>query len=197
MWRKNHHAKLCKKGKDISHVAESEVDSDDSYDVGSVEQHFVADSSSNESDDSYKIASLKDKKKNRSHVIVNINDVPVRFQVDSGADVNVLDEKTFYEIKDKVKLTKTRAKLFLYGSKEPLPLVGKFTAAISCSKSKGYDAADSFVVKGTRKSGSLWGSASSMSLGVLKILNTVKDNTSSSPGVQESFKACAEKTQVS
>ena len=53
-----------KKGKDISHVAESEVDSDDSYDVGSVEQHFVADSSSSESDDSYKIASLKNKKKN-------------------------------------------------------------------------------------------------------------------------------------
>ena len=194
---KNHYGKLCKKGKDISHVAESEVDSDDSYDVGSVEQHFVADSSSSESDDSYKIASLKDKKKNRSHVIVNINDVPVRFQVDSGADVNVSDEKTFYEIKDKVKLTKTRAKLFPYGSKEPLPLVGKFAAAISCSGSKGYDVADFFVVKGTRKSGSLLGSASSMSLGVLKILNTVKDNTSSSPGVQQSSKACADKTQVS
>ena len=64
---KNHHAKLCRKGKDISHVAESEVDSDVSYDVGSVEQHFVADSSSSESDNSYKIASLKDKKKNQSH----------------------------------------------------------------------------------------------------------------------------------
>ena len=54
----------------------------------------------------------------------------------------MLDEKTFYEIKDKVKLTKTRAKLFSYGSKEPLPLVEKITAAISCSKSKGYDVAD-------------------------------------------------------
>ena len=52
-------------------------------------------------------------------------------------------------------------------------------------------------MKGTRKSGSLLGSASSMSLGVLKILNTVKDNTSSSPGVQQSFKACADETQVS
>ena len=82
-------------------------------------------------------------------------------------------------------------------NEEPLPLVGKFTAAISCSKSKGYDGGDFFVVKGTRKSGSLLGSASSMSLGVLKILNTVKDNTSSSPGVQQSFKACADKTQVS
>ena len=92
--------------------------------------------------DSYKIASLKDKKKNRSHVIVNISDVPVRLQVDPGADVNVLDEKTFYEIKDEVKLTKTGAKLFLYECKESLPLVGKFTAAISCSKSKDYDVAD-------------------------------------------------------
>ena len=52
-------------------------------------------------------------------------------------------------------------------------------------------------MKGTRKSGSLLGSASSMSLGVLKILNTVKDNTSSSPGVQQSSKACTDKTQVS
>ena len=41
------------------------------------------------------------------------------------------------------------------------------------------------------------GSASSMSVGVLKILNTVKDNTSSSLGAQQSFKACADKTQVS
>ena len=40
----------CKKGKDISHVGESEVESGDSYDVGSVKQHFVADSSSSESD---------------------------------------------------------------------------------------------------------------------------------------------------
>ena len=124
-------------------------------------------------------------------MIVNINDVPVRFQVDSGADVNVLDEKTFYEIKDKVKLTKTIAKLFPYGSKELLPLVGKFTAAISCSKSKGYDVSDFFVVKGTRESGSLLGSALSMSFSVLKILNTVNNNnTSSSPGVQQSFEAC-------
>ena len=52
-------------------------------------------------------------------------------------------------------------------------------------------------MKGTRKSGSLLGSTSSVSLGVLKILNTVKDNTSSSPGVQQSFKECADKTQVS
>ena len=94
-------------------------------------------------------------------------------------------------------MTKTRAKLFPYGSKEPLPLVGKFTAAISYSKSKGYNVADFFVVKRTWKSGSLLRSASLMSLGVLKILNTVKDNTSSSPGVQQSFKACADKIQVS
>ena len=31
----------------------------------------------------------------------------------------MLDQKTFYAIKDKVKLTKTGAKLFPYGSKEP------------------------------------------------------------------------------
>ena len=52
-------------------------------------------------------------------------------------------------------------------------------------------------MKGTRKSGSLLGSASSVSLGGLKILNTEKNNTSSSPGVQQSFKVCADKTQVS
>ena len=43
-------------------------------------------------------------------------------------------------------------------------------------------------MKGTQKSGSLLGSASSMSLGVLKILKTVKDNTSSSPGVNRALK---------
>ncbi|CAB4032489.1 Hypothetical predicted protein, partial [Paramuricea clavata] len=105
-------------------------------------------------------------------VKININAVPIKFQIDSGADVNIIDEDTFVTLKGKVTLKKSNAKLFAYNSSSPLSLVGKFTAAIATKKR--YDVADFYVIKGSRSSGCLLGSTSAVNLGILHIVNQLK-----------------------
>ena len=82
-------------------------------------------------DDSYQVSSVKSNKKYSSHVTVRVDNHPVRFQVDSGADVNIMDEKTFSYIKSRVKLSKCKARLYAFGSRSPLRLLGKFTATLA------------------------------------------------------------------
>ena len=94
------------------------------------------------------------------------------YQIDSGADVNIIDEDSFDKLKEHVVLKSTRAKLFAYNSTVPLPLLDKFTAVVSTMKR--YDAADFYVVKGSRSSGCLLGSSSVVNLGILHIVNRVK-----------------------
>lgn len=54
---------------------------------------IIVESSENSTDDdSYRVASMKRSKKCRSHVTVEVENHPVRFQVDSGADVNIFDD---------------------------------------------------------------------------------------------------------
>jgi hypothetical protein len=79
------------------------------------------------------------KEKVCNKVKVIINTVPIKFQIDSGADVNIIDEDTFVTLKSQVTLKKYNAKLFAYNSLSPLPLVGKFTATIGTKKR--YDVA--------------------------------------------------------
>ena len=50
---------------------------------------------SNTDDDSYRVSPVNSSKKCRSHVTVTVDNHPVHFQVDLGADVNIIDEKTF------------------------------------------------------------------------------------------------------
>ena len=86
--------------------------------------------------------------------------------------MNIIDEDSFDKLKEHVALKSTRAKLFAYNSTVPLPLLGKFTAVVSTKKR--YDAADFYVVKGSRSSGCLLGSSSAVNLGILHIVNRVK-----------------------
>ena len=156
---KNHFARVCKSKKQVRHIVES--------------------NDSDTDDDSYKVSSVKSNKKYRNHVTVRVDNHPVRFQVDSGADVNIMDEKTFSHIKSRVKLSKCKARLYPYGSRSPLRLLGKFTATLSNSEK--YDVADIYVVQGTHNVGSLLGSRSATALGILRIVNRVAcDNTQKS-----------------
>ena len=148
---KNHFARVCKSKKKVRHIVES--------------------SDSDTDDDSYQVSSVKSNKKYRSHVTVRVDNHPVRFQVDSGADVNIMDEKTFSHIKSRVKLSKCKARLYAFGSRSPLRLLGKFTATLLTSEK--YDVADIYVVQGTHNVGSLLGLRSATALGILRIVNHV------------------------
>ena len=97
-------------------------------------------------------------------------------QIDSGSDVNTITEDDFQRLRKDVSLVPTKARLYPYGSKIPLKLLGKFTASVS-SKSV-YDVADFYVVKGRSSSGSLLGCSTAVALGVFKIVNQVKETKS-------------------
>ena len=105
-------------------------------------------------------------------------------QIDSGSDVNTITEDDFRRLRKEVSLVPTKARLYPYGSKAPLKLLGKFTASVS-SKDV-YDVADFYVVKGGSKSGSLLGCTTAVALGVLKIVNQVK--TGKGASVQKKLK---------
>jgi hypothetical protein len=89
-------------------------------------------------------------------VVLPINEVPSKFIIDSGATVNLLDEQTFSQLgyeKNSVKLERPMSRIYPYGSKDPLQVIG-----VLCTKIKLNDKVynvNFHVVKGN--SGSLIG----------------------------------------
>ncbi|CAB4013461.1 Retrovirus-related Pol poly [Paramuricea clavata] len=56
--------------------------------------------------------------------------------IDTGASINIIDENTFANINKykSISLKRTRTKLFAYGSKQQLPVIGTFEATIETKK---------------------------------------------------------------
>ena len=94
---------------------------------------------------------------------VKINGTLVNILVDTGACINVVDEKTFRKLKIKSKLGKPDAKIYAYGSKKDLPVLGKFQTTIE-SKDK-IVTAEIHVIKGDH--GCLLGYATCVDLQVV------------------------------
>ena len=88
---------------------------------------------------------------------------------DSGASVNIIDEHVYDKLANKVVLRRTREKLYAYGSKSPLPLLGKFSTVVEANSK--YVTATFYVVKG--HSGSLLCYDTAKELKVMKIINSM------------------------
>ena len=101
------------------------------------------------------------------YTTVKVDDFSVRMNIDSGASVNIIDSEVFQKLKGRkdVKLSKTKNKLFGYGSKTPLDVQGCFEAQVE-SKHK-ISLATFYVLKGT--SGCLLSGRTAIDLGLLKI----------------------------
>ena len=65
-------------------------------------------------------------------VNVKVCNVKVKMIIDTGASINIINEKTFAHISKStpISLKQTRTKLFAYGSTEQLPVIGKFVAIL-------------------------------------------------------------------
>ncbi|KAK9752634.1 Reverse transcriptase (RNA-dependent DNA polymerase) [Popillia japonica] len=61
-----------------------------------------------------------------SSVNVIIDKTPVTCISDSGSSVNVVSADTFYNLNDKLRLSKDNTKIYAYNSKQQLPLLGFF-----------------------------------------------------------------------
>ena len=58
-----------------------------------------------------------------------IQGMKVQFVIDTGASVNIIDEKTFLMLKARPNLEKVTSSLFAYGADHPIKLTGKFQTA--------------------------------------------------------------------
>ena len=54
----------------------------------------------------------------------------IKFQIDRGATVNIIGKKDFDKIQGKLKLRKTKKKIFAHGSNTPLILIDKMHATV-------------------------------------------------------------------
>ena len=107
------------------------------------------------------------------YTTVKVDDFSVRMNIDSGASVNIIDSEVFEKLKGRkdVKLSKTKNKLFGYGSKTPLEVQGCFEAQVE-SKHK-ISLATFYVINDT--SGCLLSGPTAIDLGLLKINSVSQD----------------------
>ena len=132
---------------------------------------------SNESDEDYTvipyvtIASIGNNC--HKHATVNIQNQKVKFIIDTGAEINILDEATMKRLDpNKIKLTKTSKKVYAYGPcgyKRELPIMGKIqTTAEAQSK---VTEAEFYIIKG--EADNLLSCTTSIDLGFITFTNAV------------------------
>ena len=151
--------------------------------------------------DNQKVLSVTATKK--AHTKVKIESTTVECQIDSGASVNIIAEADFIRMKN-VKLQKSKTRIFPYGSKKALRVLGKFTTVLQ-TKGKSRDrrkhvVADFFVVREEKNCNSIIGLDTAIELGLLKIVNQISEQSTEKhpkgedwPEVKPSMKKILEK----
>ena len=116
-----------------------------------------------------------------TNVKLKINNNKLRVQIDSGADVNIMDYATYMNLNQPPPLKHSNAKLKPYNSK-PIPVRGYFKASISAN---GKQVASKFYVTHSSNSVPILGKYTAFDLGILKIsvkeLTEAIDMASSAP----------------
>ena len=104
-----------------------------------------------------------------------LNGVKVQMAIDSGTSANIMDEGRFQKIqeryKERLRLEKSKVKLYGYGSEVLIPIAGKFNAVVETDKE--VVPATFIVVKGKMKGEMLLACDTAMELGVLKTVNSI------------------------
>ena len=99
----------------------------------------------------------------------------MEMMVDSGASVDLMDERTFKELYKRKVPEVTKRRIFPYGSSTPLPDLGTIEAEIFANANGTWTTLH--VIKGA--SGNLLGINTATKLSVLKIINQVKPDETS------------------
>jgi hypothetical protein len=119
-------------------------------------------------------------------VAIFLSQTWINICVDTGAQANIIDEKTFNQLKLKPKLRKTSVKLYRYNDTRPIELLGEFKTRVMYNNQ--YRSVTFIVVKGN--AGNLLSYMSAVELGIvnkIKSINTVtvKDDCKTDPVVQQ------------
>ena len=123
------------------------------------------DHTSESSDEEYIcMLGLKDGDGKVPKITVIVNGIPISMMVDTGASTIIMDEATFAKLQS-IELQSTSSRIFAYGSKSQLSVLGKFQANIeACGNAVNTTV---HVVQGAY--GSLMNYETAVSLGVVDI----------------------------
>ena len=120
--------------------------------------------SDSDSDDQY-VFTVAQPQPRQPTVNTTMQGTKVKFIIDSGASVNLIDEQTMKRLKQQPQLQRAKANLYTYGSTTPIDIIGKFQTTIE-TKHKICEATV-YVAKGN--SGALLSFSTASNLGVVKI----------------------------
>ena len=155
----NHFEAVCRsKGKQESRNARRPVNK-------------VSEEESSDEDEAYTF-SLSTKTLNDQPLFrIKVHDTPVTIMADSGASINILDEKEYHRLTNRPKLEPSSVKIYGYRSKVPLRVLGKFHTTLESETEKLN--AKLYVVEGC--GGSLLSWKTSQELRLLQTIQQVKD----------------------
>ena len=129
----------------------------------------MSSSSDNGSDDDY-VYAIKNKNGDpRTKVTVKVNNVPIKFTVDTGATIDLIDSHTYQQLQHKITLRKSHTKVYSYGSDTPIKLKGQFQAQIKSKKQ--YTVSQVHVAN--RSGGNLLSAKSAQDLGLIQLVNKI------------------------
>ena len=137
-----------------------------------------------DNNDNVYVFGVRAEQETTGEVVLNIGGVIIGgFLIDSGATCNIVDYNTWNYLKEKrVKCESRRSekKLFAYGQKDPMDVVGIFVADIVCEESGERCTAEFTVIKGTGRP--LLGRKTAEMLSVLRVSPTQESRVHSVSG---------------
>ena len=86
------------------------------------------------SDDDYVYAVHKKNGDPHTKVTEKVDNVPIKFTVDAGATIDLIDSYTYEQLQHKITLRKSHTKVYSYGSDTPIKLKGPFQVQIESKK---------------------------------------------------------------
>lgn len=102
-------------------------------------------------------------------VTVFLCGISLSFMVDTGAQVNIIDEQSFKKLKMKPKLYKFGSKLYGYGQNDCITTLGKFKTRLK--NGNNYKSVEFVVTQGCQ--GNLLSYKTSVELGIMSRVNTI------------------------
>ena len=98
--------------------------------------HRVGEEVSNDEDEVYTFSLNTKALKGQLSFKFKVHGTSVTIMVDSGASINILDEKEYHRLPSRPNLEPSSVKIYGYQSKVPLRVLGKFTTTLESEAKK-------------------------------------------------------------
>jgi len=124
--------------------------------------HRVSDKESSDDDEAYTFSLSTKALKSHPFFKIKVHGTPVTIMADSGASINILDEKEYHKLPNRPNLEPSNVNIYGYQSNVPLRVLGKFTTTLESEAKKLSDKL--YVVEGSGGSLLSWKTSQGLSL---------------------------------